>query len=151
MSGPWEGLRVLELGGNIEAGYATKLLADLGADVVKIEPPAGDRTRHRGPFPGGVPDPEKSGLFLYLNANKRGIVLDLQAPRGQETLDRLAARADLLVHDVHPTCMADYGLDWDGLAATNPALVLTSIAFFGLCGVCAFVVNRRPPSSNRTA
>ncbi|HLY36509.1 MAG TPA: CoA transferase [Candidatus Binatia bacterium] len=128
-------LRILEIGDGVGAAYATKLLADLGADVVKVEPPGrGDRTRHRGPFPGGVPDPEKSGLFLYLNANKRGIVLDLHAARGQETLDRLAARADLLVHDVHTTAMAAHGLEWEKLSARHPRLVMTSIAPFGLTG-----------------
>jgi crotonobetainyl-CoA:carnitine CoA-transferase CaiB-like acyl-CoA transferase len=81
-----------------------------------------------------VPHPEKSGLFLYLNANKRGIALDVRTPEGQAILDRLAARADLLVHDVHPTAMAAHGLDWARLAARHPALVMTSIAPFGLTG-----------------
>src|SRR5204862_2367983 len=67
-------LHVLEVGSGVGAAYAAKLLADLGASVIKIEPPGeGDATRARGPFPGNVPHPEKSGLFLYLNANKRGI------------------------------------------------------------------------------
>ena len=80
MPGALDGIRVLEVGGElVGAAYATKLLADLGADVVKIEPPAGDPTRRRGPFAGGAPHPERSGLFLYLNTNKRGVALDLQA------------------------------------------------------------------------
>jgi crotonobetainyl-CoA:carnitine CoA-transferase CaiB-like acyl-CoA transferase len=128
-------LRVLEIGDGVSAAYATKLLADLGADVVKIEPPGrGDETRRRGPFPGDVPHPEKSGLFLYLNANKRGVTLDLTAPRGREALERLVARTDLLVHAVHPTAMAAHGLDWQRLAALHPPLVMTSIAPFGLTG-----------------
>jgi crotonobetainyl-CoA:carnitine CoA-transferase CaiB-like acyl-CoA transferase len=128
-------LRVVEIGDGVAAAYATKLLADLGADVIKIEPPdRGDVTRTRGPFPGGVPHPEKSGLFLYLNANKRGIALDVRTPAGQAVLDRLVARADLLVHDVHPTAMAAHGLDWTRLAARHPALVMTSITPFGLTG-----------------
>ena len=128
-------LRVVEIGDGVAAAYATKLLADLGADVIKIEPPdRGDVTRTRGPYPGGVPHPEKSGLFLYLNANKRGIALDVRTPEGQATLDRLVARADLLVHDVHPTAMAAHGLDWARLAARHPTLVMTSIAPFGLTG-----------------
>src|SRR5436190_1902132 len=85
-------LRVLEVGSGVAAAYAAKLLADLGAQVIKVEPPGGgDATRARGPFPGDVPHPEKSGLFLYLNANKRGITLDLTRPRGREVLERLAA------------------------------------------------------------
>ncbi|HLK12089.1 MAG TPA: CoA transferase [Candidatus Binatia bacterium] len=135
MAGALEGLKVLEVGDLVGAAYATKLLADLGADVVKIERPAtGDQARRRGPFPGGTPHLETSGLFLYLNANKRGITLDLRRPRGQEVLARLAADADLLVHEVHPTEMAAHGLDWDRLAAANPRLVMTSIAPFGLSG-----------------
>ena len=87
MASALDGLRVLEVGELVSAPYATKLLADLGADVVKIEPPAGDRARRRGPFPGGMPHPEKSGLFLYLNTNKRGIVLDLTTPAGHAALE----------------------------------------------------------------
>ncbi len=128
------GVRVLDLGRGVGAAYATKLLADLGADVVKIEPPDGDPLRRRGPFPGNVPHPEKSGLFLYLNTNKRGIVLDLAGARGRAALDRLVAGADLLVHDVHPDDMAASGLDYERFAATNPALVMTSIAPFGASG-----------------
>src|SRR6266699_149671 len=118
-------LHVLEVGSGVGAAYAAKLLADLGASVIKIEPPGeGDATRTRGPFPGNVPHPEKSGLFLYLNANKRGITLDLTRPRGREVLERLAARADLLVHDVHPREMAGRGPDYvtwsaGGIAALN--------------------------------
>jgi crotonobetainyl-CoA:carnitine CoA-transferase CaiB-like acyl-CoA transferase len=135
MPGALEGLRVLEIGDLVSAAYATKLLADLGADVIKIERPGtGDRARQRGPFPGDTPHPEKSGLFLYLNANKRGITLDLRHPRGQEILLRLAAQADLLVHEVHPTAMAAHGLERERLQAANPRLVMTSIAPFGLTG-----------------
>ena len=135
MAGALGHLRVLEIGDGVGAAYATKLLADLGADVVKVEAPGqGDTTRRRGPFPGGVPHPEKSGLFLYLNANKRGITLDLTARRGRDVLDRLAARADLLVHDVHPTRMVAHGLDWERLHDRHAGLVMVSIAPFGLSG-----------------
>jgi crotonobetainyl-CoA:carnitine CoA-transferase CaiB-like acyl-CoA transferase len=130
-----EGIRVLELGRGVGAAYATKLFADLGADVVKIEPPGtGDPTRRRGPFAGGVAHPEKSGLFLYLNANKRGVTLDPTKPAGRAAFERLVAGVDLLVHDVHPTDMAAHGLDWARLSAANPRLVMTSIAPFGLTG-----------------
>ena len=67
-----EGVKVLELGHMVSAAYATKLMADLGAEVIKVEEPDGDRARQRGPFPRGIVDPEQSGLFLYLNTNKRG-------------------------------------------------------------------------------
>ena len=126
---------MLEVGHLVGAAYATKLLADLGADVVKIEPPGtGDAARRRGPFPKGVPHPEQSGLFLYLNANKRGVTLDLTRPAGRDAFDRLVRETDLLVHNVHPTEMADHGLDYDRLGALNPRLVMTSITPFGLHG-----------------
>ena len=84
-----EGVKVLELGNMVSAAYATKLMADLGADVVKVEEPTGDESRQRGPFPRGVADSEKSGLFLYLNTNKRGVSLN---PRQQkEEFARLIA------------------------------------------------------------
>jgi crotonobetainyl-CoA:carnitine CoA-transferase CaiB-like acyl-CoA transferase len=92
-----EGVKVLELGTMVSAAYATKLMADLGADVIKVEEPGGDLARRRGPFPGGVVDPEKSGLFLHLNTNKRGMTLDLR--RQQEELHRLVRWADILVHN----------------------------------------------------
>jgi crotonobetainyl-CoA:carnitine CoA-transferase CaiB-like acyl-CoA transferase len=134
VAGALDGLRILEVGRSVGASYATKVLADLGADVVKIEPPGGDPTRQRGPFPHGEPHPERSGLFLYLNTNKRGIALDLSQPHGRDAFDRLVAGADLLVHDVHPTEMAGQGLDWERLHALNPGLVMTSIAPFGVTG-----------------
>lgn len=83
-----EGVRILELGNMVSAAYAAKRIADLGADVIKIEEPQGDQARQRGPFPEGSPHPEKSGLFLALNTNKRSITLDLKQPRGQEQLRR---------------------------------------------------------------
>jgi crotonobetainyl-CoA:carnitine CoA-transferase CaiB-like acyl-CoA transferase len=126
---------VLEVGHQVGAAYATKLLADLGADVVKIEPPGtGDDARRRGPFPHGEPHPERSGLFLYLNANKRGVTLDLTRPAGRAAFDRLVTDADLLVHNVHPTAMPAHGLDYARLSALNPGLVMTSITPFGLSG-----------------
>ena len=128
------GLRVLECGEMVAAAYATKLLADLGAEVIKIEPPGGDPARRRGPFPNGEAHPERSGLYLYLNTNKRSITLDLAQPRGRAVLDRLAAGADLLVHNLPPPTMDAYGLTYEALAAHNPRLVMTSITPFGLNG-----------------
>ena len=80
MSGPLAGLRVVELGSEIAGPYCTKLLVDLGADVCKIESPAGDPLRRWGPFAGAERDPEGSGLFEYLNAGKRGATIDLGEP-----------------------------------------------------------------------
>jgi crotonobetainyl-CoA:carnitine CoA-transferase CaiB-like acyl-CoA transferase len=127
-----EGVKVLELGHMVSAAYATKLMADLGAEVIKVEEPAGDRARQRGPFPGGRVDPEKSGLFLYLNTNKRGITLDLR--HEQEQLSRLVAWADLLIHNYPPASMAELGIDYETFRQINPQLVMCSITPFGLTG-----------------
>jgi crotonobetainyl-CoA:carnitine CoA-transferase CaiB-like acyl-CoA transferase len=127
-----EGVKVLELGHMVSAAYATKLMADLGADVVKVEEPSGDRARQRGPFPRGIVDPEQSGLFLYLNTNKRGCTLDLR--RDKDTLARLVAWADLLIHNYPPAEMAALGIDYDNFRAINPQLVMCSITPFGLTG-----------------
>ena len=97
----WPGLRVVELGGGISAPYAARLLADFGADVIKVEPPGlGDAARHAGPFAGDVPNPEASGLFLYLNFNKRSVTLDITSPTGAALLARLVAEADVLVENL---------------------------------------------------
>src|SRR5262245_58983414 len=120
-----EGVKVLELGAMVSAAYATKLMADLGADVVKIEEPNGDPARLRGPFPHGVVDAEKSGLFLYLNTNKRGVTLDLS--RQSEELFRLVEWADLLVHNYPPGDMAARNIEYDSFRKVNPQLVMCSI------------------------
>ncbi|MBI2963613.1 MAG: CoA transferase [Deltaproteobacteria bacterium] len=127
-------LRVVEVGSGLAAAHAAKLLADLGADVVKVESPGGDVTRRLGPFPGGRPDPEASGLFLYLNANKRGVVLDLDAGSDRTRFGRLLDGADLLLHDVEPAKLAGYGLDPEGVLRGRPRLVAASISPFGLSG-----------------
>jgi crotonobetainyl-CoA:carnitine CoA-transferase CaiB-like acyl-CoA transferase len=128
------GLRIIEYGQLVAAPYAAKLLADLGAEVIKVEPLTGDPARRRGPFPGGDPHPERSGLFLYLNANKSGITLDTAAAEGRRLLGELAAHADVLVHNLPPAEIAAHGLDYKALAARNPRLVMTSITPFGLSG-----------------
>ena len=91
-----EGFRIIECGEMVAAAYATRLMADLGAEVIKIErPQGGDVARQRGPFPGKIPHPEKSGLFLYLNVNKRGVTLDLEQPRSQRRVVVLRQRLHL--------------------------------------------------------
>jgi crotonobetainyl-CoA:carnitine CoA-transferase CaiB-like acyl-CoA transferase len=126
-----EGLRVLELGDLVSAAFATKMMGDLGADVIKVESPEGDRARSRGPFPkDAAADPERSGLYLGLNTNKRGIILDLESAGGQARLDELVAGTDVLVHNLH-NCGA---VDYDRLRAIRPELVMCSITPFGLTG-----------------
>ncbi|HXW85673.1 MAG TPA: CoA transferase [Candidatus Binataceae bacterium] len=129
------GLKIIEVGELVSAPYCAKLLADMGADVIKVErPKAGDRARTRGPFPGDQPHPEKSGLFLYLNTNKRGITLDIARPEGFALLEKLIAGADLLVHNVAPLDMDRVGLTWERLQRVNPKLVMTSVLPYGLSG-----------------
>jgi len=127
-----EGVKVLELGHMVSAAYATKLMADLGADVIKVEEPDGDRARQRGPFPQGIVDPEQSGLFLYLNSNKRGCTFDLRQDR--DKLADLVAWADLLIHNYPPAQMAALGIDYHTFRALNPRLVMCTITPFGLTG-----------------
>ena len=129
------GLRVLEFGEFISAPYCGKLLADLGADVVKIERArTGDWARDYGPYPGDVPHRERSGLFLYLNADKRGVTVNLETPTGREILAGLVERCDALVHNLHPTEMDRVGLNYETLCAHNEEMVMASITPFGLTG-----------------
>ena len=90
-------LRVVDISQGIAGPYATKLLADSGALVTKVEPPGGDYTRRLGPFPDDVPDPEQSGLYLHLNTSKRSMTLDVSVPSGQVVLKKLLANADVFV------------------------------------------------------
>ena len=130
-----ENIKVIDLTRHIAGPYCTKLLADFGADVIKVErPQTGDPARRLGPFPDDVPHAEKSGLFLYLNTNKRGITLDLKDPRGRELLLELVNDADILVESFSPRVMPRLGLDYDTLAAVNPDLIVTSISSFGQKG-----------------
>ena len=132
--GALAGLVVVECGGGLAGAFAAKAMADYGADVIKVEPPGGDPARTRGPFPGDVPHVEKSGQFLYLNANKRGVTLDLGADEGRTALHRLLRGADILISDMPPTEFEATGLDYGALAADNPRLIWTAITSFGLTG-----------------
>ncbi len=126
--------RVLELGSGFSAAYAGKLLGDHGADVVKVEPPEGDTTRRRGPFPGNRNDPEQSGTFLALNLNKRGVCLDLDSEDGRAEMRKLIHWADILVHNYSRLPARALGLDPATLKAECPGLVTLSITPFGNTG-----------------
>src|SRR3954470_2241778 len=124
------GLRVLEVGNFMAAPFCTLQLADLGADVIKIEnPDGGDQVRTIAPFIEG----ESSG-FVRLNRNKRSLALDLKAPRGKEVLRRLAQRADVLVENLRPGTMADLELDYPRLSKLNPRLVYVAASGWGQDG-----------------
>jgi len=129
------GVKVLEYCQMVSGPYCGKLLADLGAEVIKVEEPqTGDAARRRGPFPDDVPHAEKSGLFLYLNTNKLGITLNLGTDSGRQLFQRLAEQADILIEDQPPGEMANLGLDYASLSAVNPRLIVTSITPFGQTG-----------------
>ncbi|MDP7587525.1 MAG: CoA transferase [SAR202 cluster bacterium] len=130
-----QGLRVVELGESVSAPYCSKLLADMGAGVVKIERPGvGDQNREYGPFLNDQPHHERSGLFLYLNANKQGVTLDLETPTGREILGGLLAKSQVFVHNLHPTEMDRLSVDYETLRTHNEQLVMASITPFGLTG-----------------
>jgi len=134
-AGPLQGLTVLEVGQLVAAPYCAKLLADLGADVLKIEAPGtGDSARRRSPFPNDRPQPEASGLFLYLNTNKRSLTLNLETHEGRRILWRLLRDVDVLIEDCAPTDIERCGLARATIAAEVPHLVHTSITPFGLSG-----------------
>ena len=128
-------MRVLDLTHHIAGPYCTKLLGDYGADVIKVERPGeGDSARRLGPFLGDIPHPEKSGLFLHLNTNKRSVTLDLKSDVGRETFVELAKAADVVVENFRPGVMASLGLDYETLKKANPLLVMASISNFGQSG-----------------
>ena len=131
---PFSALVVVECGEGISGAFAAKLLGDLGADVIKVEPPAGDLTRRRGPFPETGPDPEMSGLFTYLNVNKRGVVADLTKTGDRNLFRLLLERADILIHNVGPSERSSQGLDSAALTARYPRLVIAALSIFGQTG-----------------
>jgi crotonobetainyl-CoA:carnitine CoA-transferase CaiB-like acyl-CoA transferase len=132
--GALEGLRVVEYATMVPGPFCGKLLADLGADVIKVEPPEGDPARRMSPFQGEDPHPEKSPLFLYLNTNKRGITLSTNHKKGTEVLRGLIRWAHVLIDDHPPAHMEDLGLGWQELQRINPSLIYTSITPYGRSG-----------------
>jgi crotonobetainyl-CoA:carnitine CoA-transferase CaiB-like acyl-CoA transferase len=132
-----EGLnvKVVELCDFVAGPYCGKLLADFGADVIKIERPGrGDDARHVGPFKDDVPNIEASGTFLYLNTNKRSVTLDIETDDDRAILRALLRDADVLIEDRMPGELARLGLGYHDLKALNPKLIVTSITPFGQVG-----------------
>jgi crotonobetainyl-CoA:carnitine CoA-transferase CaiB-like acyl-CoA transferase len=132
--GALNGLKVLELSEFISGPYCGKMMADLGAEVIKVEKPEGDTARRWGPFPGNIPHPEKSGLFLFLNTNKLGVTLDIESERGREIFRQLIGGVDVLIENNPPKEMANLGIDYRSLKKLNPTLITTSITPFGQTG-----------------
>ena len=134
-SGPLDTLTVLELGGMVSAPFCGKILADAGAEVIKIEGPfGGDPARSYGPFPDDVPDPDNSGLFLYLNTSKLGITLNFSTAIGREILFRLVGFADVLVTNEELSTLEMLKLDSRSLMEHYPRLIYAHVSQFGGTG-----------------
>ncbi len=129
MTRPFAHLRVLDFTTTIAGPYCARLLADAGADVIKIESPEGELTRHRPPLRDGA-----STAFGQLNAGKRSLVLNLKQPEAVEIVRRLVAETDVLVENFRPGVMARFGLGYDALAAINPKLIYCAISGYGQTG-----------------
>ena len=125
------GVRVLDVGQGVSGPYCARLLAGLGAEVVKVEPPSGDLSRGMGPFPGDAPHPERSGLFLALNAGKHGVTLDMTSSSGRGEFLRLVAGADIVVEDRSTGGPEEQYPGYQALRRARPEIILTSITPFG--------------------
>ena len=123
---PLTGIRVLDLGSLVAAPLGATLLGDMGADVIKIEPPGGEEGRRVGPRRG-----DDTGLYVGVNRNKRGMVLDLTTPDGQDVLRRLVATADIVIHNVRSPAREKLGLDYTTLAAVRPDVILVTVSTYG--------------------
>ena len=126
---PLTGIRVLELGSMVAAPLGATLLGDMGADVIKIEPPGGEEGRRVGPRRG-----DDTGLYIGVNRNKRGMVLDLTQPPGQEVLRRLVQQTDIVIHNQRSPARERLGLDYASLAAIRPDIILVTVSTYGESG-----------------
>ena len=127
MSGPLAGVRVIDLTTVVMGPFATQILADLGADVIKVEPPEGDVLRHIAP----MRHPGMGHIFLHHNRNKRSLVLDLKQPAGRDALLRLAREGDVLIYNVRPQAMRRLRLGYDDVAAVNPRIIYVGAYGYG--------------------
>jgi len=128
--GPLAGVRVVDLTAMVMGPYCTQIMADMGADVIKVEPPAGDNTRYIsvGPAPG------MSGVYINVNRGKRAIVLDLRTDEGSEALRALVATADVFIHSMRSKAIVKLGFGYDDVAAINPSIVYTNCYGYGRRG-----------------
>lgn len=124
-------VNVLDLSQGLAGPICAKILADFGADVVKVEPIAGDAARAMAPHVGNEPHPEKSLIYLLANLNKRGVKLNLDHPDGRELLRQMVRKTDIVVESYKPGYLASLGLDYAALAKENPRLIMVSITPFG--------------------
>jgi crotonobetainyl-CoA:carnitine CoA-transferase CaiB-like acyl-CoA transferase len=137
MAGPLSGIRILDLTTVVMGPFATQILAELGADVIKIESREGDNMRYVGP----MKSPGMGHLYMHLNRGKRNLVLDLKQPQGREALLRLARNADVLIYNVRPSAMKRLGLSYDDVRGVNPRIVY----------VGAYGYSERGPNAGKAA
>ncbi|AQV98594.1 CoA transferase [Cupriavidus necator] len=128
--GPLTGVRIVDMTTVLMGPYATQILGELGADVIKIEPPGGDTVRGIGPSR----NPGMGGVFLHTNRNKRSVVLDLKQAAGRDALLRLAADADVLIYNVRPQAMARLGLGYEEVARVSPNIIYVGVYGYGQRG-----------------
>jgi len=130
-----DGVRVVEYGNLISASFCAKILADLGAEVIKIEEPDhGDEARRREPFLDDIPGLERSGLFLYLNMNKLGVTLNLKTTTGKKIFADLLRDANIIVENNPPKVMEELGISYENVKEITPGIIMTSITPFGQTG-----------------
>lgn len=130
LQGPLAGVKVVDLTSVLMGPYATQIFADLGADVIKVESPEGDTTRHLPPGP----DPTRGGMFLNVNRGKRSLALDLKRPAAREALMKLIAGADVFVHSMRAGAIRRLGLDYSAVRAVNPRIIYANLYGFGRDG-----------------
>ena len=132
---PLDGIRVIDLSQGVPGPFCARLMADQGADVIKVEPPStGDPARRLAPFPGMVPQSEASGTYQYVNLGKRGISLNLSSESGRRILKKMVSGAHVMVEGFEPGVMDTLGLGFAELSKVNPGLVMTSVTNFGQSG-----------------
>ncbi|HSA49346.1 MAG TPA: CoA transferase [Yinghuangia sp.] len=129
-TGPLSGVRVLDLTAMVMGPYCTQIMADMGADVVKVEPPAGDNTRHISVGP----EPGMAGVFVNVNRGKRSVVLDLRSDEGKDALRELVAGSDVFIHSMRAKAIARLGFGYADVAALNPSIVYTNCYGYGRKG-----------------
>jgi crotonobetainyl-CoA:carnitine CoA-transferase CaiB-like acyl-CoA transferase len=136
-TGPLSGVRVADLTAMVMGPYCTQIMADMGADVIKVEPPAGDNTRYISVGP----EPGMGGVFVNVNRGKRSIVLDLRSGGGKDALRGLIKRSDVFIHSMRARAITKLGFSYEEVAAINPSIIYTNCYGYG----------RRGPDANRTA
>jgi crotonobetainyl-CoA:carnitine CoA-transferase CaiB-like acyl-CoA transferase len=121
-AGPLAGVRVIDLTAMVAGPYCTQIMADMGADVIKVEPPDGDNTRYISVGP----EPGMSGVFVNVNRGKRSVVLDLRTEPGKSALRALILEADVFIHSMRSKAIVKLGFSYEQVAAINPAIVYTN-------------------------